>query len=83
MLSVSWCLFAVGLAGEIYHCSLKPYQQTYPTVLLKLPMLSLTPNATAIIRLNLIYLRFQKIILIQNIRLTKMDILVQQLPVDK
>lgn len=72
-----------GLQEKYIIVSLKPYQQPYPTVLLKLPMLLLTPNATAIIRLNLIYLRFQKIILIQNIRLTKMDILVQQLPVDK
>lgn len=72
-----------GLHEKYMIVSLKPYQQPYPLLWLKLPMLSLTPKATAIIRLNLIYLRFQKIILIQNNRLTKMNILVQQLPVDK
>lgn len=28
MLSVSWCLFARGLAGEIYHCFSKTISTT-------------------------------------------------------
>lgn len=83
MLSVSWCLFARGLAWEIYDCFSKTISTTLSHAVAQIAHVIANPNATAIMRLNLIYLRFPKIILIQNNRLTKMNILVQQLPVDK